>query len=56
MWCEELYESARGAVRYRRMNTYGGDTEDGYRDYSDAIPVLAITLEHLRRHGPYEAL
>ncbi|MFL1906104.1 replication-relaxation family protein [Streptomyces tauricus] len=33
-------------------SSYGGEPDDGYRDYSDAIPLLSTTLPRLQAGGP----
>jgi hypothetical protein len=36
-------------------STYSDDIQDSYRDYNDAMPALAVTLEQVRLHGAHEA-
>ncbi|MFE4578547.1 replication-relaxation family protein [Streptomyces chartreusis] len=38
--------------RYERMGTLLNNRPDGYRDYSDAIPLIFTTLPRLQEHGP----
>ncbi|MFF3489411.1 replication-relaxation family protein [Streptomyces sp. NPDC002701] len=37
---------------WESMGSYGSEPADGYRDYSDAIPLLMTTLPRLKEHGP----
>ncbi|WSQ15059.1 replication-relaxation family protein [Streptomyces sp. NBC_01231] len=37
---------------YQRMGALQQDDEDGYYDYTDAIPVLFTTLDRLQKQGP----
>ncbi|MDQ1033609.1 hypothetical protein QFZ75_000025 [Streptomyces sp. V3I8] len=38
--------------RWESMGSHGSEPADGYRDYSDAIPLLITTLPRLQQHGP----